>query len=64
MRVRHQRGPLSQDPGEEDNPGWADYDERVYESVIKREIMKGYSASEVGISLLQQQQIVDLLIQR
>jgi hypothetical protein len=32
--------------------------------VIKKEIMKGYSADEIGLSLKQQGELIDLILKR
>ena len=39
---------------EEESLNGTEVEEKVYESVIKKEIMKGYSADEIGLSLRQQ----------
>ena len=39
---------------EEASLNGTEVEEKVYESVIKKEIMKGYSADEIGLSLRQQ----------
>lgn len=39
-------------------------EDKVYESVIKKEIMKGYSADEIGQSLKHQEEIIEMIIKR
>lgn len=61
MRVKDEE---ERNEEEEESLNGTEVEEKVYESVIKKEIMKGYSADEIGLSLRQQEELLELILRR